>query len=477
MFRLGIPGSPNMNTGLFGPQGLAGYAGGYAPSGFLSTGQPMYPGFNPAVQNPYGFSPYNNAGAGGYVPQPYHVGYLGSPYGNYMNTGPNGYPIPAAYGSYGQPGYSSLNSGMSNPSGFFQSGLNNYSGQPYYPGNMPFCPPGFIGGPGQNFNPQQFSPANNYPGYGPFNPSGFPNIQGQGPYGPAGLASYGYPGPMNFAGQPCIPGYNQPGYSPYYCPPGFVGGQGQNVYPQQNFPSNNYGGLSGYGGSGYYPGYGPVNPLGFPSIQGQGPYGPTGLGSYGYPGPMSIGGQPYFPGYNQPGYSPQNCPPGFISSQGQYPAGQQGIPPNYNAPGYGNNIGQPYYANQYPYNGYQGGIGMQQSPYSGFYPQGYLGFNPANQNPSGFAPNYQPGNPGYGLYNPQQVPNYQGFQGIPSIVQQPSGFSGIPSQPFYNYPGVNPNNPYANSPMSGFPLPGYGQFRPFPGRTGRVTLVCCAIPE
>ena len=48
---------------------------------------------------------------------------------------------------------------------------------------------------------------------------------------------------------------------------------------------------------------------------------------------------------------------------------------------------------------------------------------------------------------------------------------GIPPQPgILPQPGLFPQS-------SGFPPMASGQLLPFPGRTGRVTIVCCAIPE
>jgi curli biogenesis system outer membrane secretion channel CsgG len=240
--------------------------------------------------------------------------------------------VPPTYGQ--QPGY--------NPS--YNQPAPGYPSSPGYPpGQAPMAgvPPGY--------SPNQ--PAYGYPP--PTPPQGFPPTAGGGTYPPSQPPAYGYPPqmgpavgaypppapeqayPPTWGGAPGSPPAQQPvyGYPPSGAP---QGGPTTGAYPPPPPPSPEFGypPTARSGGSQGYPSNQPAV-YGHPPGSSQ-----PGIPEYpSAPPPMpGYGGQPGYPpnvagppGYPQPGYPPQQMPPGaaFPPQGGAYPPQGQAPPPGW----------------------------------------------------------------------------------------------------------------------------------------------------
>ena len=306
-----------------------------------------------------------------------------------------------------------------------------------------------------------------------------------------GLASYG-PSPVGYYGaQPFVPSsfpaqpanYNQiqpnfvqqTGYPvnpvnlaqpSYYTPASQFYSYPQSCLPvQQPFIGNSSVPYSGWNNP--YAGF--VNQLA-PNISLSSPNFQPGLASY--------GSSPYssYPNSPVPGFIPQYYGQTGFSQAPGLPSNQIG----YNVPNY-----------------YQPGLASYGYSGAGNYaPQAaYPSWNPSVYGPQNFANYAQPnisqnglacyGPSGYGYFNPQQMSGFNnfGFNPSPQIPWQSSFPNNFTLQPNAVYPGTGFNIPsgfsptVAPPPMIGIPPVNVGQFGAFPGNTGRIRLVCCAIPE
>jgi hypothetical protein len=106
--------------------------------------------------------------------------------------------------------------------------------------------------------------------------------------------------------------------------------------------------------------------------------------------------------------------------------------------------------------------GYGQQSFGGYGQPNFAGFPSAQPQLNSIYPQSS-----YGAFPPQQS-----FASFP-----PQSYGSFSQQPYGSPPGASYNIGGAYPQSTGYPPMGSNQMGPFPGGSGRVTIVCCAIPQ